>query len=49
MLIESKIKNGHNGMFNFPEANVKIAHLHNKMALVQSQSGWTVIIYSSTN
>ena len=29
-------------MFNIPQANFKSAHLLNKMALVQSQSGRTV-------
>ena len=42
MLIESKIKIGHNSMFNIPEANVKSAHLLIKVALGQSQSRRTV-------
>ena len=42
MLIESKIKIGHDSMFNIPQTNFKSAHLLNEMALVQSQSGRTV-------
>ena len=42
MLIESKIKIGHDSMFNIRQTDFKIAHLLNKMALVQSQSGRTV-------
>ena len=42
MLIESKIEIRHDSMFNIPQANFKSAHLLNKMALVQSQSGRTV-------
>ena len=42
MLIESKVKIGHDSMFNVPQANFKSAHLLNKMALVQSQCSRTV-------
>ena len=42
MLIESKIKIGHDSMFNVPQANIKSAHLLNKMALVQFQCSRTV-------
>ena len=45
MLIESKVKVSHDSMFNIPQANFKSAHLLNKMALVQSQSGRTVILH----
>ena len=44
MLIESKIKNGHDSMFNVPQAYFKSAHLLNKMALVQFQCSRTVHI-----
>ena len=44
MLIESKIEIRYDSMLNFPQANFKSAHLLNKMALVQSQSGRTVAI-----
>ena len=42
ILIESKIEIGHNNFFQICQANFKTAHLLNKMALVQSQSGRTV-------
>ena len=42
MLIESKIERRRDSMFNIPQANYKSAHLHNKMALVQSQSSRNV-------
>ena len=44
MLIESKIKIGYDSMFNVPQANIKSAHLLNKMALVQFQCSGTVLI-----
>ena len=43
MLIEIKLKIGHNSIFNISQANFKSSHLLNKMALVQSQSGRTVL------
>ena len=46
MLIESKIKIGHDSMFNIHQTNFKSAHLLNKMALVQFQSNRTVAILS---
>ena len=42
MLIENKIKIGHDNMFDIPQTNFKSAHLLNEMALVKSQSGRTV-------
>ena len=42
MLIESKIKIGHDSMFNIRQARFKSAHLLNKMALVQSQRNRSV-------
>ena len=45
MLIESKIKIGHDSMFNIRQANFKSARLLNKMALVQSQRNRTVYIF----
>ena len=42
MLIESKIKIGHDSMFNIHQTNFKSAHLLNKMALVQFQRNSTV-------
>ena len=44
MLIESKIKIGHDSMFNIPQTNFKSAHLRNKVALVQFQCSRTVDI-----
>ena len=43
MLIESKIKIGHDSMFNINQANFKSTHLLNKMALVQFQRNSTVV------
>ena len=42
MLIEGKIKIGHDSMFNIPQTNSKSAHSLNKMALVQFQCSRTV-------
>ena len=44
MLIESKIKVGHDSMFNIRQINFKTAHLLNKMALVQYQRNSTVYV-----
>ena len=46
MLIESKIKIGHDSMFNIPQTNFKSAHLLNKIALVQFQRNRTVTLTS---
>ena len=43
MMIESKIKIGHDSIFNVFQASFKSAHLLDKMALVQSQRN--MIIY----
>ena len=43
MVIESIIKIRYDSIFIIPQANFRIAYLLNKMALVQSQSGGTVI------
>ena len=42
MLIEIKIKIGHDSMFNIPQTNFKSAHLLNKIVLVQFQCSRTV-------
>ena len=42
MLIESKIKIGHDSMFDICQTNFKSVHLLNKMALVQFQRNSTV-------
>ena len=49
MLIESKIKIGHDSMFNIPQTNFKSAHLLNKMALVQFQCSSTVLAKGAPN
>ena len=47
MLIEIKLKIGHNSIFNISQANFKSSHLLNKIDLVQSQSGRTVLLYTN--
>ena len=42
MLIESKIKIGHDNTFDICQSNFKSAHLLHRMALVQSQCSRTV-------
>ena len=48
MLIESKIKIGHDSMFNICQTNFDTAHLINKMALVQFQRNSTVLSIQMT-
>ena len=49
MLIESKIKIGHDSMFNIHQTNFKSAHLLNKMALVQFQRNSTAYVLRLVN
>ena len=44
MLVENKIKNRQDSMFDIPEANFKSTNFLNKMDLVQSKSDRTVIM-----
>ena len=46
MLIESKIKIGHDNMFDIYQANFKSAHLLDKMALVQFQRNRSVNMFA---
>ena len=59
MLIEIKIKIGHNSIFNIPQANFKSAHLLHKMAKgfifnpttvrVNLKSFYTALMLETTN